>query len=93
MDLALSPRLPSLTTKMSVLSGASLKRGWRTDSENGETHLYGIPLDQLPGLGQYFYVEDGFACVLAFGKNVDSSLEFLRILCRDMLAAPAADGP
>ena len=40
-------------------AGINLRRGWRTDSDTGETHLYGIPLDFLPGLSQYCYAADG----------------------------------
>jgi len=69
-------------------AGVSLQSGWRRDPETGENHLYGIPFSKLPGLARYAYAKDGFLCVLVTNGNDDNVLKFLRILCRDMLAAP-----
>ena len=69
-------------------AGVSLQSGWRRDTETGETHLYGIPQDKLPGLIQYAYAQDGFLCVPLTGGNQENAMKFLRILCRDMLTAP-----
>ena len=63
----------------------SLQSGWRRDTETGETHLYGIPLDKLPGLGHYVYAQDGYLSVIISGGNKDNALKLLRILCRDGL--------
>ena len=71
-------------------AGISLQSGWRTEADSGETHLYGIPQDKLPGLGQYVYAQDGFLCMNITGKNQENARKFLRILCRDALAPPAA---
>lgn len=71
-------------------AGANLKRGWRT-SESGETHLVGIPVSFLPGLSSYAYAEDGFLCLLAAGGNEENTLKFFRILCQDMITAPAEE--
>ena len=68
----------------------SLQSGWRRDTETGETHLYGIPLDKLPGLGHYVYAQDGYLSVIISGGNKDNALKLLRILCRDGL--PQSDG-
>ena len=69
-------------------AGASLQSGWRTETETGETHLYGIPQDKLPGLEQYAYAKDGFLCQIASGGNQENASRFLRILCRDMVVKP-----
>lgn len=63
--------------------GISLQKGWRKDTESGENHLFGIPQDKLPGLGQYAYAEDGFLCVIATSGNPDNALKFMEIACRD----------
>ncbi len=67
-------------------AGISLQSGWRMDTETGETHLYGIPQDKLPGLSQYAYAKDGFLCQIVSGGNQENARIFLRILCRDMIA-------
>ncbi len=71
-------------------AGISLQSGWRSEKDTGETHLYGIPQDKLPGLGRYIYVKDGFLCMNITGRNPDNARKFLRILCRDTLTPPAA---
>ena len=63
----------------------SLQSGWRKNAETGETHLYGIPQNKLPGLSKYASARDGFLCVPQAGGNVENTMKFLRILCRDML--------
>ena len=74
-------------------AGVSLQSGWRRNAETGETHLYGIPQDKLPGLAQYAWAQDGYLCVIASGGNQVNAMKFLRILCRDMLAEPAEQEP
>ena len=75
---------------MSLFSdaGLELRRGWRTISGTDETHLYGIPLDLLPGISSLAYAENGYISVLSLGGNVENALKFLRCLCRDTLTAP-----
>ena len=68
-------------------AGISLQSGWRRQTETGETHLYGVPQSKLPGLSQYAYVQDGFLCLVITSKNQENAAKFLRILCRDTLAA------
>ena len=68
--------------------GVSLQNGWRRDTETGETHLYGIPLDKLPGLSQYVYAQDGYLSVIISSGNKENAVRLLRILCRDGLAQP-----
>ncbi len=69
--------------------GLDLRRGWRTDS-NGETHLVGIPESFLPGLAAYCQAGDGdgFLCIPPNGGNIENTLTFLHILCRDMITTP-----
>ncbi len=74
-------------------AGISLQSGWRRETETGETHLYGIPQDKLPGLSQYAYAQDGFLCLIISGKNQENASGFLRILCRDMINPPQAAEP
>ena len=72
-------------------AGIDLRRGWRTLSDSDETHLYGIPMDTLPGLSSLCWCENGYLAVMAYGGNTDNTLRFLRILCRDRITAPAAE--
>ena len=74
-------------------AGLDLRRGWRTLSGTDEPHLYGIPLDLLPGMSSLAYTENGYISVLAMGGNVDNALKFLRCLCRDTLTAPEQTDP
>ena len=74
-------------------AGVSLQNGWRRETETGETHLYGIPQDKLPGLTKYAYAKDGYLCLVVTGRNQENAARFLRILCRDMITAPADEEP
>ena len=69
-------------------AGVSLQSGWRRETETGETHLYGIPQDKLPGLGRFAWAKDGYLCMFITGKNPDNAQKFFRILCRDTITAP-----
>ena len=69
-------------------AGVSLQSGWRRDTETGETHLYGIPQDKLPGLGRYAFAQDGYLCVIITSGNMENAAKFLRILCRENITAP-----
>lgn len=66
-------------------AGVDLQRGWRKDTNTGETHLYGIPVDKLPSLRQYAYCENGFASVFIANGNDENVMKFFRILCGDMI--------
>lgn len=69
-------------------AGVSLQSGWRRETETGETHLYGIPQDKLPGLGRFAWAKDGYLCMIITGKNPDNAQKFFRILCRDTITVP-----
>ncbi len=70
-------------------AGKSLRRGWRTLTDSDETHLYGIPVDQLPGILNLAYAEDGFLAVLAANGNTENVMKFLRRFARDTITEPA----
>ena len=72
-------------------AGISLQSGWRMETDSGETHLYGIPQDKIPGLSQYASAQDGFLGMIVTSGNQENAMKFLRILCRDMIAEPAQD--
>ena len=64
---------------------------WRRESETGETHLYGIPLDKLPGLTKYVYAQDGYLSVIVTSGNQENAFKLLRILCRDGIEQSSAE--
>ena len=66
----------------------SLQNGWRKNTDAGETHLYGIPQDKLPGLGAYAYAQNGYVCVMLANGNDENVDKFLRLLCEDMIDPP-----
>lgn len=69
----------------------TVDRGWRTCTDTGERHLYGIPATKLTGLNAFSIgVKDMYLCVLYNNGNDENSLKFLSILIRDM-AEPAAE--
>lgn len=72
-------------------AGVSLQSGWRRETETGETHLYGIPQDKLPGLGRYAFAQDGYLCIIITSGNMENAAKFLRILCREFITAPPAE--
>lgn len=78
---------------MEILEGVDLESGWSTEGNSREMHIYGIPLrthpellPQFSGLEQYFYVEDGYICLLHYGKNIENAKKFLRIMCQDTMS-------
>ncbi len=75
------PEITSLFTSREI----SLQSGWRREAESGKSHLYGIPVSNLPGLENYVYVENGYVSVLSANGNDENVLKFLRIFCERML--------
>lgn len=71
----------------------SLQNGWRKNTESGETHLYGIPQEKLPGLASYCYAQNGYLCVMLANLNDENVSRFTRLLCRDMLTPPPEAEP
>lgn len=74
-------------------AGISLQSGWRRETETGETHLFGIPQDKIPGLSRYALAQDGYLCLVVSGRNLENASKFLRILCRDMITPPETETP
>lgn len=73
-------------------AGISLSQGWRTESETGEKHLYGIPCAELPGMAAYVYnPSDCYLSVLISNQNDENVLRFLNIFISDLLAPPAEE--
>ena len=70
---------------------ADLTRGWWTLLRSNEQHLFGIPLDQLPGFTAYAWADRGFICLPSTDTNEENAMKFLRILCRDMLTLPETE--
>ena len=75
-------------------AGVSLSQGWRTESESGEKHLYGIPCAELPGMAAYVYnPSDCYMSVLISNQNDENVLRFLNIFVSDLLSPPAEAQP
>ena len=72
-------------------AGISLQNGWRRETETGELHLFGIPLDKLPGISKYIYTQDGYLSVIISSPNQENALKLLRILCRDGIEQSSAE--
>ena len=69
-------------------------KGWRTNTELHEKHLYGIPLKCLPGLQQYLYAtDDYYVSIVVNNGNQDNVVKFFNILLRDMVDMPVAATP
>ena len=72
-------------------AGIPLDKGWRTESETRERHLYGIPVDRLTGFQQFGMVlTDRYLSIIVNNGNDENSRKLLRILVRDMMAKPVA---
>ena len=70
-------------------AGVKLDKGLRTNSENGEKHLYGIPLADFPGLSDFLYTyEESYLSIAALNGNDENCVKFLNIFLQDMLKAP-----
>lgn len=70
-------------------AGISVDRGWRTDEETREKHLYGIPMTNFPGFAAYAYgYEDSYLCISVTNRNDENSIKFLQIFLEDMLEPP-----
>ena len=77
--------IPGLTDKLDA-AGISYDRGWRTNAEINEKHLYGIPVANLPGLRHYAYAyDDHYLSLIITNKNDENCIKFLQIFLDDML--------
>ena len=74
-------------------AGVSLSQGWRTETESGEKHLYGIPCAALPSMAAYvFDPSDCYMAVLISNHNDENVLRFLNIFVSDLLG-PIEEAP
>ena len=60
----------------------SLQSGWRRDTETGETHLYGIPLDSFYGFMNGMQVDNRglYATIMVNNQNDDNVIPFFSAL-------------
>ena len=80
--------IPGLVEKLEA-AGIDLARGWRTEAESGEKHLYGIPMENFPGLAAFAYAyDDTYLSITATNGNDENSYKFLQIFLEDMLEPP-----
>ena len=68
--------------------GIAIDKGWRTVSETGERHLFGIPANLLTGLHSFGVMTNNMYLVVpsTHGNN-DVAAQFIEILLRDMIPA------
>lgn len=82
--------VPGLTDSLTQ-AGVSFDRGWRTVVDDGEKHLFGIPLADFPGLKAYIYdPSDLYISIIVTNGNDDNSCKFLQRFLLDMLEEPIA---
>ena len=69
--------------------GTSLERAWRKETETGERHLFGIPMNYLPGFSAYASINlnNYYIGVAANSGNEENTVKLLKILYRDLSAA------
>lgn len=69
--------------------GTSLERSWRKDNETGERHLFGIPMNYLPGFSAFtgINLNNYYIGVATNSGNEENTVKLLKILYRDFSAA------
>ena len=90
--VALEETMPNLVSALES-RGISLSRGWRTDSDTGEKHLFGIPCADLPYLDTFLYptADSYYACIFRANGNEENVQAFFDYFIRDMLNEPPAE--
>lgn len=83
--------MPELVAYLESLD-ISLSRGWRTNAETREKHLYGIPCAALPGLTDFLLIDPAeyYLSVFFATGNDENVYRFMDAFVRDMLAPPPA---
>lgn len=82
--------VPAVMEQVEAL-GMDVGKGWRTDADTRERHLFGIPAKHLTGLNDFGVpTEDAYLCVIQTNGNDENVMKFLGILIRDMYRAPEA---
>lgn len=67
------------------VEGITLAKGYVKEEETGQTHLYGIPADQLKGLEQYeIFPEGTIMSVLVMGGNEENTIKLMAWLLDNM---------
>lgn len=67
-------------------SGIDLSAGWASSRKTGETHLYGIPCGDLPGITAFVTSpEDCVIGILSACGNEDNARRFLQLLVEDTM--------
>ncbi len=83
--------LPDLVAELEA-AGVSLSRGWRTVTETGEKHLYGIPCQDLPSVAGTavlgYDTKDAYISIFFETGNDDTCIRFFEQLIRDMMLEP-----
>lgn len=84
--MALEEELPELVALLEE-NEISLSRGWRTNSETNEKHLYGIPLADLPYADTFLFpnADSYYACVFFSTGNDENVKVFFDHFIRDMM--------
>ncbi len=90
--MPLEDALPGLVAELEA-AGIQLDSGWLAAGAGSETHLYGIPCAQLPGIRQMLQCSTGDMYISVFYKtgNDENVLLFFERFLRDMMAQPVAD--
>lgn len=72
----------------------SLARGWRSELETKERHLYAIPGSELPGISRFVYNPDDTFVAVAINNGNDENVDlFMRLFVEDMLEDPVEQVP
>ncbi len=75
---------------MCEAAGADLDRGWRTNVDLGERHLYAVPLAALPEIRSWIYGNDTYFLGIRVGNgNEENARTLLHAILRRGLPAPA----
>ncbi len=69
-------------TLMQYLNPTELVGSWTINNKNGASNFYGIPLGQLPGLSDYYSLDNGILCARASYDHIDEVLTVLRLICQ-----------
>ncbi len=86
--------LPELVAELEA-AGISISRGWRTNDETGEKHLYAIPCGGLPGIMPMLRCDtsDMYAGIFFDTGNDSNVIKFFDKFIRDMMVEPIIASP
>jgi len=75
-------------------AGIDLSKGWRTNIETKEKHLYGIPMIDFPGLERFMYPDQElYLSIVVTNGNDENVAKFLQLFTEDMLSTPTDLAP